>query len=258
MNLLSHYACSLPFTDPVRLGSVLPDLYRLHRRTPRMNTIADLWEDSERVSGEIAEVLKGYRFHLYVDSLFHKSPLFVTHTRALREAMEAASDESGLRRFFAAHLLLEIYLDHYLIGEIPELLSDYQALIEGGREGLIQAVLTIHPEVSEVALSGFLDRILADRFVEDYRDEEGIFYRAGRILSRMGQRPLNESEARAISFYMNQQESAIRQALLRFVERVQQWQEDRPGWEGEGLALAGGSYQNTSIKFEGPSGADGD
>jgi len=42
------------------------------------------------------------------------------------------------------------------------------------------------------------------------------------------------------------------------VEGVQQWQEDRSGWEGEGLALAGGSYQNTSMKFEGPSGADGD
>jgi hypothetical protein len=241
MNLLSHFACAARLEPAVQLGAVLPDLLGLFRRRPRLNAVAGLWErDPERPAG-VEAVLAGIRFHHHVDVRFHHAPLFHQEAKGLRMAMSEASDAPGLKRFFAAHLLLELFYDHLLLEAAPDTSAAFYRVLDEGRAGLLPAFVLRHPEMSREPLLAFLDRIMADRFVEDYRSLAGVFYRTERMLLRHRQRTLDEAERAAVTLYFKKHAARLRGELLLFVESMQQWNEAAPraGLPGDAPLAAG-------------------
>jgi len=195
MNLLSHFVSASHLPENGQLGSVLPDLLRLFTRRPRIQSVMALWQNNGH-SPEMGEIVLGVDYHHHVDSLFHKAPLFTVHARALREAMEQADDTPGLKRFFAAHILLEIYLDHLLLIAKPDRSHKFYNLIADS-DHLVPFVAH-HPDIDSERFSGFVDVILEDRFWEDYTAMESGIARAERIMVRMGQRRFSKRETESI------------------------------------------------------------
>ncbi len=204
------------------LGSVLPDFLRLFVSKPRTAELVKFWESRGGMSADIARLIDGVHFHHEVDIHFHRSPLFRDNARALRIAMEDACDQGGLKRFFAAHLLLEIYLDHLLMAESPRLTGEFYRMLEGQSEGLLTEFVTAHPDVSPHAFKDFLRRFLADRFIEDYGNLDGIFYRAERMLVWLRQRRLTEPEKEAVGSFFRENGVALQAELFRFIQAMQQ------------------------------------
>lgn len=224
MNLIGHLACAREHGDMLRLGAVLPDVLGLFARRPRANNLEKYWRANGGLSPDMEGVAEGIRFHHYVDARFHAAPLFLDNAAALRKTLQDASREGGLKRFFAAHILLEMFFDRLLLRHTPALSAWFYTLLERERRGMLERFVSRHPEVDGQAFDAYLGRVLDHRFVEDYRHDGGILYRANRMLLRMRQRPLNEPEAGAVVSYFERETAPAGEALLRFVELMQQSQ----------------------------------
>ncbi len=228
MNLIGHFACAEDREPLVRVGSVLPDLLGLHRRRPRVDAIVRLWQADGRPAGYreegVAPLLEGIRFHHHVDVQFHRAPLFTERARGLRVALEEAGGPPGLKRFFAAHLLIELFLDCLLLREFPGLAEAFYRDLGAAKLGALPAFALRHPEMEREPLRGFLERVIAEGFVEDYRSLDGIFFRVERMLLRFRQRAMTWEEKHAAAEFLNSRQALLRSELLLFVESMQQWE----------------------------------
>lgn len=217
MNLLSHFACARTLPPEVQAGSAMGDLLPLYRRRVRPLALMTHWAGGPERPPALAAVAEGIRFHLHVDSRFHRDPLFLEPSRKLGDALRRASDTPGLKRFFPAHILTEMFLDHLLMAEDPGLVGAFYDLFDGEMRGLLARFVVPHAEADPATFARFLVRFGEDRFLEDYRDPEGILQRAGRLLERFGQRPLEAAERRAVRDVFDSERMALRGRLLQFV-----------------------------------------
>lgn len=221
MNLVSHFTCARGASAAVRLGSMLPDLLSLYGRKVRPLPLVQRWDgETDRLPGAEG-LVRGILFHHEVDSHFHRAPLFREGQAALQSRLLAASRAPGLKRFFPAHVLLEMYLDHLLIRRFPHLPSEVATTLVEGR-GLMEAFIARHPAVDPSAFRRFLQRVSDDRFWEDYREHAGMFHRMNRILQRFSQRLLLPAEEQAVSAWFAAHETPTAADLDAFVAAMAQ------------------------------------
>lgn len=236
MNLIGHLACAKLRDPAFQLGSMLPDLLGMYTRRPRATHLVKFWlerngeqERSEEKGRQLPElkppphtaaIIEGIRFHLHVDARFHGAPLFRHHASELRKALQHASNEGGMKRFFAAHILLELYYDQFLLRAFPELADRFDALLAEGDGGMLWRFCAPHPDVDGAELKVFTRRLLEIQFLQGYMSDEGIAGRVNRILQRLGQRALNEPETRCVVSYFGNGAASMVEELLEFVEAM--------------------------------------
>lgn len=240
MNLIGHLACAKLRDPAFQLGSMLPDLLGMYTRRPKATHLVKFWlerngeqggeqERSEEKEGQppelqqpphTAAIIEGIRFHLHVDARFHGAPLFRHHASELRKALQHASNEDGMKRFFAAHILLELYYDQFLLRAFPELADRFDVLLAEGDGGMLWSFCAPHPDVDGAELKVFTRRLLEIQFLQGYLSDEGIAGRVNRILQRMGQRALNEPEKRSVVSYFGNGATSMVEELLEFVEAM--------------------------------------
>lgn len=221
MNLLGHYVCSSPLPPAGRLGSLLPDLWSLFRRKPRADALAGIWRGRAGLSTPYAEIVEGMDFHHLVDIHYHRAPLFREEARELRERLQLAGGEAGLKRFFAAHIIIEMFHDRLLLAADPGLTDQFHRLLRKEGESLLPGFTGAHPEVDRQVFEDFFRRIMEERFVEDYSRIEGLFFRAGRVLLRQRQRELNQAERAAAVQFIEEKTAKAKTELARFVVEMQ-------------------------------------
>ena len=105
MNLIGHFACAADLPEAVQLGSVLPDLLPLYDRRLRVPALMKRMGLRVAVDQDAGDVARGMRFHLQVDSRFHRDPLFTDGYQGIKAALNSASQKPGLRRMLPAHVL---------------------------------------------------------------------------------------------------------------------------------------------------------
>ncbi len=235
MNLIGHYACALPCPSSQRLGAVLPDLLGMYRRKLRPHQVAAAWDAGGASPAGVAGLLAGMRFHHAVDASFHHAhaALFRDTAAALQAQLLAASRTPGLKRFLPAHVLAELYFDHLLMQRDPGLSGRFHRELGEGR-ALLSLFVGRHPRADGVAFRAFLERVLAERFVQDYRTYTGILYRMNRILSRFGQRSLEPAEEGAVADWFQEHAETVSTRLHAFVAAMR-----RRSAGGEALRGAG-------------------
>ncbi len=186
-------------------------------------------------------LLSGIRFHRYVDVEFHHGALFRGCSGGLLAALKGASDTGGLKRFFPAHVLTELFFDRELMQHFPGLAADFNRLLEGEPLALTKTFASRHPELGAGELHEFLSRLADNGFVEEFRSADGIFRRMNRMLGRYGQRSLEGAEQDAVTEFFRERADWVKVEVLRFVERMQEWEDAPPGvprWEQPGRAVA--------------------
>lgn len=219
MNLIGHLACAERLSPDAGLGAILPDLLSLYDRGVRPLRLLDAGYDGDAAAG----LRDGLRFHFHVDSHFHRSALFRDGCRAIREPLAAASETPGLKRFAVAHVLTELFLDHLLIVEDPRWLAAFYESLERYADGPLEALVAGHPGLEWRGFSAFLERLVALRFADEYREREGLLDRMDRILARLRQRRLEGRERDALLEGLDGYAARAREQLGAFVSDMRAW-----------------------------------
>jgi hypothetical protein len=217
MNLLGHFVCARNQPAEVQAGSALGDLLPLYRRRVRPLALAKHWAAAAGAREDLASVEQGVRAHLLVDSYFHRDPLFRRLSEGIQRVLREASETPGLKRFFPAHILSEMYLDHLLIERDATALPAFYDLFDGRMRALLAEFAAAHPQADAESFHAFLARFMTDRFLDGYRGLDGIIVRMQRMLARFGQRALEPGEVRAVRRVFGEERDATPEPLLQFV-----------------------------------------
>ncbi|QGJ70318.1 Hypothetical protein PBC10988_20130 [Planctomycetales bacterium 10988] len=186
MNYFAHGQRFLD--DPYYLaGTALPDwLSAADRRVRvRSKTIRPYCEGDR--PQELLRFAQGVAQHHFDDDRFHQTRAFIelswTFTSELKEWLR---EESGNRRGFLGHILVELLLDAYLIQQTPDQLKTYFQQLRAVDPAWIEAqVNEIAPRKTE-RLAWFIGLFLEAEFLWDYVDDAGLLSRLNGVMSRVG------------------------------------------------------------------------
>lgn len=240
MNLIGHFACAAAQSTAGQLGAVMPDLVTIYDRSLRAPRLLKRLEEMVSQEPTAPAVAAGVSFHLMVDSRFHRDKLFTDGYRGIRDALRQASDTPGLRRMLPAHVLHELFLDHLLLADDPAMAARFYTLVDENQELIVDSAGLTGTQAAR-GLREFLQRVAHDRFVDDYGDLEGLYYRMNRILARYRQRPLETAEMAAVTDFLEAARPAFAERQRHFVAAMQ-----RP------LAASGGPWNGTRQSREHP------
>ncbi len=219
MNFLSHQAVArnvAPDGSPwFCLGNILPDLLSTAGRRLREGEVAK----TQTNTPESAALLRGIRLHHATDRRFHGHPLFKGACAVASQLLLAAPFQTPPpRRFFLAHILVEIALDGVLVNQCPELSDDLYACLEicGSAAITAQTVALLRAETSLPELTVTIDRFVAAHYLPSYGDFDGQVEALCRVYRRPGLPDLSGTADR----------NALKSVLETFVPRLVLWQKE--------------------------------
>ncbi|MEO2028615.1 MAG: hypothetical protein ABGZ23_22305, partial [Fuerstiella sp.] len=94
-------------------------------------------------------------------------------------------DKYDHRPGFLGHIVVELMLDAALAARDETLLSRYYAAMSSVDSSMIERAVNQMATRQTDRLAWFIDRFLEERFLEDYADDERIFFRINQVLQRV-------------------------------------------------------------------------
>ena len=191
MNFLAHHLIATRFLTPAVplpmyvVGSALPDLLPLAARRVRLRPA--LVERQPAPTDDEGALRAGVLVHLATDSAFHKTPAFAeAQAEAGRILDQAAFDGIRVRRFFVAHVLVELALDAVLLRRDSTVAHDfYTAFAADYADVMRWTEATVGQSLP--ALPTVLKRFAESRYLEEYREDEGVATGLSRLCARAQQ-----------------------------------------------------------------------
>lgn len=183
MNFLAHDRALGEGVPPLaHLGAALPDLWPLLPARPLpLVVLRRLRACNDAAAAALAY---GIAHHLHADAVFHRHPAFETRVRRAGAALEQAVD--GVRHpDLAAHVLVEMLLDRWLLGAEPALVEAYYARFSPTVRALA-CELCCDDDGAREALAAVLERFVTTRFLAGYGSAQGLAFRFLRTLQRIG------------------------------------------------------------------------
>ncbi len=189
MNLVAHY-----YLDRDRVNShfvvgvATPDLLSIYNSNLRIKA-RHLKKMSEDQAGMITPpFLSGLYRHFFADGIFHLSPTFERQTKRISNMLKSYFPELNIqRKFFIAHILLELLIDKILIDDNPGILNSYY-----GHFGALQPFRDLR-KTSEIALGrnlpnyeSYMQKFLRLQYLYNYAKFDHISRVLQKILQRVG------------------------------------------------------------------------
>lgn len=182
MNFLSHDCLLGEGLSPLaHVGASLPDLWPLLPVRPLpLVVVRRLRASAEPDAGVLAY---GIAHHLHADKVFHGHAEF---ERRMATAAPRLRRRLGPRRHLglAAHILVEMLLDRWLLERRPALLDRYYGRFSDAWRRRASDLAHAEPDGRD-ALVRVLDRFAAIRFLADYTRWDGLVLRLVRTLVRV-------------------------------------------------------------------------
>jgi hypothetical protein len=182
MNFLSHDWLLGDGLPPLaHVGASLPDLWPLLPVRPLpLLVLRRLRASGERDAGLVAY---GIAHHLHADKAFHGHPEF--ERRMAMAAPRLRRPLAPMRHLgLAAHILVEMLLDRWLIERQPGVLDRYYDRFSDVSRRRASDLAHAGPDGQD-ALAGVLERFAAARFLSGYTSWEGLAQRLVRTLVRI-------------------------------------------------------------------------
>ncbi|MBC8142010.1 MAG: hypothetical protein H7Y38_11280 [Armatimonadetes bacterium] len=157
-------------------GNLLPDLLAAGS-DPRLRSVSE----------SVGDLADGVRLHLATDKTFHGSAAFAdTQKQANALLLSAPWATAPRRRFFVAHVLVELALDAHILHRFPDLPTDlYAALSQSLAGGLVAQAETLLGK-SAPNLYATTTRFIESGFLRDYAAPEGLADSLTRVCHRAG------------------------------------------------------------------------
>lgn len=195
VNFLSHFYFSQAKDSPYyTLGSILPDLLRMHNSTWRVT----LHIQSDTDEPQLNELLKGWQLHLETDRLFHNSDFFQQHSHGLRQHLRTILSREPFRPFFLAHISLELLLDHLLIRSNRVDTTRFYAHLEQCEPEILDRFFYAAGIHDYAPFYTFYDNFCEIRYVNDYGKLSSLSYAINQIGKRVWKVPFNDQEQDAL------------------------------------------------------------
>lgn len=192
MNFLAHYVLATRFLSPPPslpayvVGNALPDLLPLAAGRVRLRPA--LIERQPAGKDEEAALRAGVLVHLATDAAFHKARAFAeAQAEASRILAQTAFDGIRVRRFFLAHILVELALDAVLLrGDATIADGFYEAFTAADHAGITRwTETTVGQPLPN--LTAVLARFGQSRYLVHYQEDEGVATGLSRLCGRARQ-----------------------------------------------------------------------
>ena len=192
MNFLAHYMLATRFLSPPPslpmyvVGNALPDLLPLAADRVRLRPA--LIKRQPTGSDEEAALRAGILVHLATDAAFHKTRAFAeAQAEVSRILAQTAFDGVRVRRFFLAHILVELALDAVLLRTDATIADGfYETFAAGDYEGTTRwTEKTVGQSLPE--LPAVLTRFEQSRYLVHYQEDEGVATGLSRLCERARQ-----------------------------------------------------------------------
>lgn len=160
----------------------------------RLGTDPENGVAAEGLEAGDALVLEGILRHFDDDVRFHADAVFLKVASELTLSIRHRHpDRPRLRASFLGHVLTELLLDACLIEADPGRLDLYYESLESvDAEHVQRAVNRCLPGATR-QLAACMRRFVDHRFLEDYLDDEGLVFRLGQVVRRVGLPDLPET-----------------------------------------------------------------
>lgn len=186
MNFLSHFYCDRHTESSMFvLGIVTPDLLSIFNPGLRIKA-AQVQHFHQEIPGA-GDFVKGLHRHFEVDRLFHSSPRFAEETHYLSHLLESSFPDREIhRKFFIAHILLELQLDQVLVRRYDTIVKEFYSHFENIRPfAEARRVTELVSGHSLPHYESFLEKFLHNRYLTHYREHDHIIFVLGRLLRRV-------------------------------------------------------------------------
>ena len=192
MNCFSH---ALPSLDNahIAMGSCIPDWLgaidrkcrvRERKATPFLNH-----EDPI-----VANIAQGIVNHHQDDHWFHSNKTFQKMNIKLSvELREQLAGARGMRTGFVGHVMIELFLDAWLHAKFPGKLEYYYEQMETIEPQQVEDAINLFASKPTQKLAPTIPKIIAERYLFDYSENETTLYRMNRVLNRIGLEMLDDS-----------------------------------------------------------------
>ncbi|HHG83281.1 MAG TPA: hypothetical protein ENJ82_00910 [Bacteroidetes bacterium] len=188
MNFISHFYADRTHTDShFVIGSVSPDLLSIYNSQLRIKN-SHLSKFEKTGDNTVSEGFwNGLERHFFVDKVFHSSPNFVIETKKISTLLtERFPHTETPRKFFIAHILLELLLDKILIDQKPGILEAFYAHFSSqGDFSEIQRMTQLVSGNQLNSYDAFLRKFLDKKYLYHYQEYDHITYVMRRILRRV-------------------------------------------------------------------------
>ncbi len=189
MNFLAHFYLDRSHTSSsFVVGAATPDLLSIYNSGLRIKA-----GHVDHLAPEIKtqvdpQFLLGLERHFHADRVFHSCELFTQETHALSRMLEERLPQVEVpRKYFIAHILLELLLDKVLIHHDPEILGDYyrhfEQLAPFHDLRLGTEAVSAHPMPNYEA---FLAKFVENKYLYHYTENDHLIYILRRLLRRVG------------------------------------------------------------------------
>ena len=179
MNFLAHHVIATRFLTPAAplppyvVGSALPDLLPL--AADRLRLRPALVEHQPTATSEEEALRAGVLVHLATDAAFHKMPAFAAAQAEVSHIlMQTPFEGIRVRRFFVAHVLVELALDAVLLRRDPSIADDFYAAFDAADYAGVTHWTEAAVGQALPSLTAVLTRFAASRYLYQYRENEGV------------------------------------------------------------------------------------
>jgi hypothetical protein len=178
MNFISHfyfnhYVQDIPPTPHFVLGVTLPDLWPQLSRKRRLKW--GMIEAQAPLGGRQGALRAGLLNHVAADRVFHVADCFVRWQRAVKREVAETTDVYHLLADFAAHLAVELALDHHLVRARPEVADQYYAVLGDACDARVEADVAAVGHVDASGLARLLGAFLRRRTFCGFADPEALY-----------------------------------------------------------------------------------
>lgn len=188
MNFVAHFYLDRHYgNSSFAIGAATPDLLSIYNAELRIKNAQVQKVDTDSLSPVGQELLKGVERHFLADRIFHSSEFFTAETQFLsRSFADNFMDGDVPRKYFIAHVLLELMLDKVLIDNNPGLLEEYYHQFDEPDDfGEIHAATELISGRDLPNYDHFLQKFSENRYLYHYRRWDHIVYVLSRIMRRV-------------------------------------------------------------------------
>lgn len=223
MNFVAHFFLDREIGNPYfAIGAATPDLLSIYHPDLRIKKAQIPDVDELDLNEHGLALLDGIERHFEADRIFHSSPLFAKETGAISHALSERFQEGEVpRKYFIAHVLLELVLDKVLIEIYPDLLDTYYRHFEAAAPFLEVEIAT--SEICQNPLpnySHFLQKFLENRYLYQYQRWDHIAYVLGRILRRVSIEERKFIEDPRFMVLVKDLESDLKKNYMQFFDEI--------------------------------------
>lgn len=214
MNFIAHFFLDRENPESFfAIGAATPDLLSIYNPTLRIKKhhVKDL--DLNVLTEPDLILLDGVNRHFHADAVFHTSNFFHRETKWLSKQLERRLPENAVpRKYFIAHILLELILDKALIQDHPGLLEDYYRHFDDSPS---EQVRLSTQKVSQHDLPNyerFLAKFRENRYLYHYQRWDHIVFVLKKIMEKVGIDEGNFTGHQEFGGLMEEFESRIRES----------------------------------------------